>query len=145
MKDKYILAIGASFAGFVRSGLIEFGRVQSGTSIQFKSNPFEKFISTVVPANIINASKFASEGSYSTALAGYHLSVELDEGKFSQQILSKYTRFFDGEIGIDAMVDPSGHILGVNGNFERFNIDGFNNIVTNEAPFIANLLKIVGK
>ena len=43
------------------------------------------------------------------------------------------------------MIDPSGHILGMNGNFERFNLDSFNNLEVNEAPFIANLLKVVGK
>lgn len=144
-KEKYILAIGASFAGFVRSGLIEFGQVQAGTSIKFKANPMEKFVSSVVTTNVTSESAFAKEGSYTTALAGYHLIVDLDEEKFEGQILSKYTSFFEGELGIDAMVDPSGHILGVNGNFERLNIDGFNNIRTNEAPFVANLLQLIGK
>lgn len=144
-KDKYILAIGASFAGFVRSGLIEFGYVQTGTSIKFKENPMEKFVSSVVTANVVNESNFAADGSYSTAIAGDHLIVELDEVALEKQILSKYNTFFEGEAGIDAMIDPSGHILGMNGNFERFNLDGFNNLETNEAPFIANLLKVVGK
>ncbi|MGO3212539.1 MAG: hypothetical protein ACTIK0_05100 [Ruoffia tabacinasalis] len=74
-------------------------------------------------------------------MAGYHLSVELDENKFKDQIISKYTTFFAEEVGVDAMVDPTGHIIGVNGNFERMNIDGFANVDTVEAPFIANILK----
>ncbi|UUX35020.1 phosphoribosylformylglycinamidine synthase [Fundicoccus culcitae] len=145
LQTKYLLAVGASFAGFVRSGLMEFGRVQAGTTISFKANPYEKFVSTVVEANVVRESAFASVGSYSTALAGYELIVDLDEATFEDQILSKYTRFFDGAVGVDAMVDPSGHILGVNANFERFNRDGFNNLDVHEAPFIGNLLKVVGK
>lgn len=145
IQDKYILAIGASFAGFVRSGLIEFGKVQAGTSIGFKTNPYEKFVAEVVPVNVVGESDFAAEGSYSTALASYTLIMDLDEEKFQSQILAKYARFFEGESAVDAMTDPSGHILGVHANFERFNTDGFKNIQSNEAPYIANLLKKVGK
>lgn len=140
IQSKHIIAIGASFAGFVRSGLIEFGKVQKGTSIKFKSNPYDKFVSTVVSANIINESDYGPIGSYSTALAGYTLNIELDESQFDKQILSKYTSFFENSLGIDAMTDPSGHILGINSNIERFNLDGFNNLNVNESPFIANLL-----
>lgn len=143
IQTKHILAIGASFAGFVRSGLIEFGEVKPGTQIEFKANPYEKFISTVVDVNVIKDSAYATQGTYSTALAGYSLIIDLDEKKFEQQILSKYTHFFEGELGIDAMTDPTGHILGINANFERFNRDGFNNLKVNEAPFIVNLLKLV--
>ncbi|MGO4929020.1 phosphoribosylformylglycinamidine synthase [Fundicoccus sp. Sow4_D5] len=143
--NKHILAIGASFAGFVRSGLIEFGRMQKGTSLTFKSNPYEKFISTVVEANVVQESPYAALGSYTTALAGYSLTLELDEALFTKQILSKYTRFFEGTVAVDAMTDPSGRILGVNANFERFNRDGLNNLEINEAPFIANLLKAINK
>lgn len=143
--DKHILAIGASFAGFVRSGLIEFGRIQKGTSLLFKNNPYEKFISTVVEANVVHTSPYASLGSYTTALAGYSLTLELEEALFTKQILSKYTRFFEGTSAVDAMTDPSGRILGVNANFERFNRDGVTNLVINEAPFIANLLNLVNK
>ncbi|NLK66891.1 MAG: phosphoribosylformylglycinamidine synthase [Campylobacteraceae bacterium] len=145
IKDKYILAIGASFAGFVRSGLIEFGEIKEGTSIKFRANPYEKFISEVVFANTLKESEFAGLGSYTTALAGYSLVVDLDEAKFAGQIISKYANFFDGEIGVDAMCDKSRHILGVNANFERFNKDGMKNIEVVEAPFIANLLKLSGK
>ena len=70
---------------------------------------------------------------------------ELDEALFTKQILSKYTRFFEGTVAVDAMTDPSGRILGVNANFERFNRDGLNNLEINEAPFIANLLKAINK
>lgn len=143
--NKHVLAIGAAFAGFVRSGLIEFGRVQAGTSLTFKTNPYEKFISTVVEANVVKESPYARTGSYSTALASYTLTLELDEAKFAEQILSKYTRFFEGSSAVDAMTDPSGRILGVNANFERFNRDGLNNLTVNEAPFIANLLAKVNK
>lgn len=142
IKEKYVLAIGASFAGFVRSGLLEFGRVQKGTQIDFNVNPFEKFVSTLVNTEVVKETEYAKKGTYTTALAGYHLSVDLDEAKFKDQILSKYTTFFENEVGVDAMIDPTGHILGVNGNFERMNIAGFANIDTVEAPFIANILKI---
>ena len=97
----------------------------------------------MVDVNVIKDSAYATQGTYSTALAGYSLIIDLDEKKFEQQILSKYTHFFEGELGIDAMTDPTGHILGINANFERFNRDGFNNLKVNEAPFIVNLLKLV--
>lgn len=145
ISEKHVLAIGASFAGFVRSGWIEFGRPQTGTSLVFKHNPYEKFISTVVEANVIQESPYAAKGSYTTALAGYTLELALDEARFAKQILSKYTRFFEGSVAVDAMTDPSGHILGVNANFERFNREGMNNLVINEAPFIANLLQLINK
>lgn len=145
IKDKFILAIGASFAGFVRSGLIEFGEVKKGTTIKFKTNPYEKFISDIVFVNTTKDTEFANEGSYTTSLAGYNLIIALDETKFSEQIISKYTRFFDGEIGVDAMCDKSRHILGVNANFERFNKDGMKNIEVVEAPFVVNLLKLSSK
>lgn len=145
LNDKHVLAIGASFAGFIRSGWMEFGRPQAGTSLTFTSNPYEKFISTVVEANVVQESPYANLGSYTTALAGYSLTLQIDETQFAKQILSKYTRFFEGSVAVDAMTDPSGHILGVNANFERFNRDGMNNLVINEAPFIANLLKLVNK
>ena len=145
IQDKYILAIGSSMAGVIRSGLLEFGRVQEGTSITYKANPYEKFISDVVPANVVKQSEFAEEGSYTTALASYTLAIELDEAKFKDQILAKYARFIDGTVGVDVMTDPSGHILAINSNTERFNEDGINNIETVEAPFIANLVKVAGK
>lgn len=143
LQDKHILAIGASFAGFVRSGWIEFGHGQKGTSLSFTSNPYEKFISTVVEANVVQQSPYADLGSYTTALAGYNLRLEIDQTSFAKQIISTYTSFFEDSAAVDAMTDPSGRILGVNANFERFNRDGMKNLVINEAPFIANLLKLV--
>lgn len=143
LQDKHILAISASFAGFVRSGWIEFGRGQKGTNLSFTSNPYEKFISTVVEANVVQKSPYADLGSYTTALAGYNLRLEIDQPSFAKQILSTYTSFFENSAAVDAMTDPSGRILGVNANFERFNRDGMKNLDINEAPFIANLLKLV--
>lgn len=93
--------------------MIEFSEVKKGTTIKFKTNPYEKFISDIVFANATKQSEFLGYGSYTTALAGYSLIVDLDEDKFGDQIISKYAKFFENEIGIDAMCDKSRHILGV--------------------------------
>ncbi|MGX7348581.1 phosphoribosylformylglycinamidine synthase subunit PurQ [Aerococcus vaginalis] len=145
IKDHYILAVGSALAAFVEAGWIEFGEAKEGTQLHYITNPYEKFISTTVDANVVKESEFASEGSYTTALASYTLSLKADGEQFKDQILSSYTSFLPGEQGIDAITDPSGHILGINSNTERFYADGLINTSVHEAPFIANLVKVAGE
>lgn len=144
LKDHYVLAVGSALAAFVEAGWMEFGEAKEGTQLHYVTNPFEKFISTTVDANVIHASDFASEGSYTTALASYTLALEGDTQQFGDQILSTYTSFLPGKQGIDALTDPSGHILGINSNTERFYENGLINTPFHEAPFIANLVKLAG-
>lgn len=142
IQDKYVLAIGASMAGFVRSGLIEFGKVQAGTHLTYRENPYGKFISAIVPANVHQTTAFAEEGSYTTALASYTLTLEADMAKVGEQVLSTYAHYFEDVQAIDAMTDPSGYILGVNANFERFGQGLLKNIETHEAPFVGNIVRL---
>lgn len=143
-KTHYVLAVGAALAGFVRSGWMEFGHHQAGTHLHYESNPYDKFIATTVPVNVVTASAFADKGSYITALAGNTLTLTCEAGvDLSSQILSRYATFIAGRQGIDALMDPSGHILGINSNTERFFKEGLINVPTHEAPLIANLVKQV--
>lgn len=142
IKTKKILAIGSSFAGFISAGLIEFGKVQRGTDIKILSNPMNKYISDVVSANVVKESAFSPIMTYSTALGSRNLCLELDENKYKDQIISKFNEFYEEYEGIDAMTDPSGHILGTISNIERFNVSGFVNLEVKESEFIKSILKM---
>ncbi|MDO4670912.1 MAG: phosphoribosylformylglycinamidine synthase subunit PurQ [Aerococcus sp.] len=143
MEKHYVLAVGAAMAGFVNNGWLEFGKAQPGTHLHYQNNPYDKYIATTVPVNVVKDSPFAPKGSYTTALSGYTLTLTSDDTvDLTDQILSRYATFIAGVDGIDAMVDPSGHLLGINSNTERFFAGGVKNVSVHESPLIANLVKV---
>lgn len=142
IKDNYVLGIGASFAGLIRSGLIEFSRLQAGTQIRIQKNPYDKTINEIVSATVIRPSIYAGVGQYHTALASKWLAVDCDDS-LESQVISRFNRFLAGHSAIDAMMDSTGHVFGSIGNFERFSHKGLVNQSIHQAPFIQGLVQAI--
>ncbi|RYC97512.1 phosphoribosylformylglycinamidine synthase subunit PurQ, partial [Facklamia hominis] len=142
IKDHYVLGIGASFAGLIRSGLIEFSRLQAGTQIRIQKNPYDKTINEIVSVTVIRPSIYAGVGQYHTALASKWLAIDCDDS-LESQVISRFNRFLAGHSAIDAMMDSTGHVFGSIGNFERFSHKGLVNQTVHQAPFIQGLVQAI--
>ena len=125
VKENYVLGIGSAFAGLVRSGLIEFGEIKAGTSIHFTENPENQFINAVTTGRFVAVNALNQLGDYLTAVNGNNITLKTD---LNEQVVSVFNETFDGEPAVDAMVDPSGHILGSVSNIEQVPHSGFLNL-----------------
>ncbi|MBG9981923.1 phosphoribosylformylglycinamidine synthase [Aerococcaceae bacterium DSM 111020] len=139
-KGRLIFGSGSAGSSLIRTGLIEFGKVQEGTTFTMVSNPLDKFISDIQIAQIISSDSAWSDAStthYHTALAtkwggvdlGSKYEVMLERG----QILSMFPSHFN-EYNIDALTSPDGLIFASVSNIERMDRDLYRNLNISQLP-----------
>ncbi len=142
-KGRLIFGSGSAGASLIRTGLIEFGKVQKGTVLEIVPNPLNKFISDIQTAQIVSNNSAWSDGAitaYQTALATKWGGVDLGskyEAMLQQgQILSMFPIHFN-HYGVDALTSPDGLVFASVSNIERMDASLYQNInITQEPTFI---------
>lgn len=138
VKRGYILGLGYSSLGLIRSGLIDSTRISQDTKIDIIPNYKGDHISEIVESKVLNKD-YSDMDYYSTVISTDHMKLDLDRDYFKDQIVSEIE--YGNENLVDLLVDPTGHVLVSMSNFERFDQDGMANIDIEQADIIEKLLK----
>ncbi|WP_100065678.1 phosphoribosylformylglycinamidine synthase [Miniphocaeibacter massiliensis] len=137
-RNGLIIGLGAGFIGLVNSGLIEFGEIKEGTSIEIAKNLDNTFISDLANIKVItNDSPWLSEMKegdiYTAPVATKQGRVILGAAKDklleNNQVVTTYanSNVTNSEMGIEGLVSPCGRIIGLTGLVERIEEELFIN------------------
>lgn len=133
-KKRLIFGSGSAAGALIRTGLIEFGEIKAGTTLEMVLNPYAKFVSDIETAQIISQnSPWSNEETshYSTALAtkwgGIDLGTKRDKMLENGQVLSMFKEHFN-EYAVDAVTSPDGLVFASVSNVERMDKDLYQNI-----------------
>ena len=133
-KKRLIFGSGSAAATLVRTGLIEFGEIKAGTTLEMVLNPYAKFVSDIETAQIISQnSPWSNEETshYSTALATKWGGIDLGTKRVKMlengQVLSMFKEHFN-EYAVDAVTSPDGLVFASVSNVERMDKDLYQNI-----------------
>ena len=129
-----IFGSGTGAAALIAAGLIEHGEITDATDIHVLPNKNGKFISTLVPAQVLSAqSAWSSQvdtDHYTTAVATAWGRIDLgnaaEKMTANGQVISAFTNYF-AEENIDGLTSPNGLVFATLSNIERMDAGLFQN------------------
>ncbi|QQK07995.1 phosphoribosylformylglycinamidine synthase [Miniphocaeibacter halophilus] len=142
-----VIGLGAGFTGLVNSGLIEFGEIKKGSSIEIAKNEFDGFISDLADVKLVSKnspwlSKMEVGDVYTAPVATRQGRILLGNArenliKNNQIITVTSKNLFNSELSIDGLISPCGRVIGLIGLIDRIeeglfinnNIKGYSKII----------------
>ena len=138
-RNGLIIGTGAGFIGLVDSGLIEFGEVRKGTSIEISKNDKNGFISDMEDIKVISNNspwlKNMNLGDvYSAPVATKQGKLNLGAAKDklieNNQVITVFnnSNITNSEMGIEGLISPCGRVIGLTTLIERMEEGLFKNL-----------------
>lgn len=142
-----VIGLGAGFTGLVNSGLIEFGEIKKGSTIEIAKNEYDGFNSDLVDIKVISKnspwlSNMEVGSLYTAPVATRQGRVLLGKAKEklieNNQIVTAFTEnIFNSDLSVDGLVSPCGRVIGLIGLVDRIeeglfinnNIKGYSKII----------------